>query len=44
MTGIFFEHLTDELLLCLKKSIHMNEGVLDTRAFAHGSTHVIKKK
>lgn len=44
MTGIFFEHLTDELLLCLKKSIHMNEGVLDTRAFAHGNTHVIKKK
>lgn len=43
MPGIFFEQLIDELLFCLKKSMYMNAGVLDTRIFAHGNTHVIKK-
>ena len=29
MPDIVFEHLTDEMLLCIKESVYMNQKVLD---------------
>lgn len=43
MLNIFFECLTDELLLCLQKSTYVNKGVPHTHGFARRNTCVIKK-